>query len=59
MVVDSGVRQVAVFNDATHTSVDRREPGTLVGLVRHGQSEGNVNGSWQGRTDGPLTDEGR
>jgi broad specificity phosphatase PhoE len=59
IVVEDGVRQIRVFNDATHTVVDRSEPGTLLGLVRHGESEGNVLGAWQGRTDGPLTDEGR
>ncbi|HMG41301.1 MAG TPA: histidine phosphatase family protein [Acidimicrobiales bacterium] len=32
---------------------------TRVLLVRHGQSEWNVSGRWQGQTDPPLTDLGR
>ncbi len=28
-------------------------------VVRHGQSEWNAIGRWQGRADPPLTDEGR
>ena len=28
-------------------------------VVRHGQSEWNASGRWQGRADPPLTDEGR
>ena len=59
IVVEDGVRQIRVFNDATHTAVDRSDPGALLGLVRHGESEGNVGDAWQGTTDGPLTEEGR
>jgi broad specificity phosphatase PhoE len=34
-------------------------PATRVLLVRHGQSEWNLTGRWQGQTDPPLTDLGR
>lgn len=34
-------------------------PATRVLLVRHGQSEWNLSGRWQGQTDPPLTDLGR
>lgn len=50
-----------VFNDATHTG-RHLEPGdgaTMVALVRHGETEANVEGRWQGITDGPLTEQGR
>lgn len=32
---------------------------TVLTLVRHGQTEDNAEGRWQGRRDGPLTAEGR
>ena len=34
-------------------------PPTRVLLVRHGQSEWNAEGRWQGQADPPLTDLGR
>ena len=54
--------QLTMFNDATHLaepSVQFIPEGRTVTLFRHGQSEGNVAGRWQGRTDGALTDLGR
>jgi broad specificity phosphatase PhoE len=57
-----GEKQVEVFNDATHLPAVPRQfgpEGTVVSLFRHGQSEANVNGRWQGRTDSPLTALGR
>ena len=50
-----------VFNDAGHAGgPDRPDPpGTLVALVRHGETEGNIEGRWQGLTDGALTVRGR
>jgi broad specificity phosphatase PhoE len=35
------------------------QPPTRVLLVRHGQSEWNAEGRWQGQADPPLTDLGR
>jgi probable phosphoglycerate mutase len=35
------------------------QPVTRILLVRHGQSEWNLTGRWQGQTDPPLTDLGR
>jgi probable phosphoglycerate mutase len=57
-----GDTQINVFNDATHLSAVPRQfgpQGTAVSLFRHGQSEANVAGRWQGRTDSPLTPLGR
>lgn len=57
-----GTMQVVVFNDATHLvelPTQFGPEGTLVSLYRHGQSEANLEGRWQGRTDSPLTPLGR
>ena len=61
-VDDLGLPQLTVFNDATHLeepSVQFTPQGRTVTVFRHGQSVGNVEGRWQGRTDGALTDVGR
>lgn len=61
-VDDDGKPQLTMFNDATHLvepSVQFMPQGQTVTVFRHGQSEGNVTGRWQGRTDGALTDVGR
>ena len=53
---------VAVYNDATHLpDAPLRLEGaeTHLVLVRHGETEANVAGRWQGHADGPLTAEGR
>lgn len=50
-----------VFNDARHASVvtgDEDENGMPIALIRHGETQANVEGRWHGRTDGPLTDHG-
>ncbi len=57
-----GTMQVVVFNDATHLvefPTQFGPKGTMVSLYRHGQSEANLEGRWQGRTDSPLTALGR
>jgi broad specificity phosphatase PhoE len=52
-------RTLHSFNDATHL---REAPapgtGTVVGLVRHGETTANLEGRWAGSTDAPLTDRG-
>jgi probable phosphoglycerate mutase len=56
-----GEGQLAVFNDASHLDdvpVQFGPNGSVVTLFRHGQSEGNVLGRWQGRSDSPLTEYG-
>jgi broad specificity phosphatase PhoE len=61
-IFPDGEKQIEVFNDATHLSGVPRQfgpQGTVVSLFRHGQSEANVTGRWQGRTDSPLTALGR
>jgi probable phosphoglycerate mutase len=60
--VNSNGRQLAVFNDATHLpgSPVRADAGsTHIYLIRHGETEANVAGRWQGQQDGVLTYEGR
>lgn len=34
-------------------------PQTTLLVVRHGETQANVSGSWQGSTDSPLTERGR
>ncbi|MEZ5176307.1 MAG: histidine phosphatase family protein [Acidimicrobiia bacterium] len=57
-----GERRIHTFNDATHLDHTTQQFGP-VGLratfIRHGQSEGNVAGTWDSTTDSPLTDLGR
>lgn len=52
-------RELHSFNDATHL---REAPppgnGTVVGLVRHGETTANLEGRWAGTTDAPLTERG-
>ncbi len=60
-VFEDGNLQLTVFNDASHLdSVPRQfgPSGTQVTLFRHGQTEGNVNARWQGRSDSALTELG-
>ncbi len=60
-LVDGTDPELRVFNDSTHLlgAPVRADPGaTHVVLVRHGESVGNREGRWQGRTGGELTSEG-
>jgi probable phosphoglycerate mutase len=57
---DDERRRVTVYNDASHLDgnfVDSGLPTAL--LVRHGQTDANVDGRWQGRGPGVLTEHGR
>lgn len=58
--VEGERRTLRVFNDAVHAVVPAHpdETGPLVTLIRHGETEANVAGRWQGRTDGALTERG-
>ncbi|MEN8240112.1 MAG: histidine phosphatase family protein [Actinomycetota bacterium] len=59
---DDGSRQIAVFNDATHLNEHPTQfgpAGTTVSIFRHGQTEANLEGRWQGRTNSPLTPQGQ
>lgn len=49
------------FNDASHTDAAAHpdERGPIVALVRHGETFANLDGRWQGITDGALTARGR
>lgn len=61
MVIDDGWAHLQVLNDARHAPVvtgheDAR--AVPVALVRHGETEANVDGRWHGHTDGALTPRG-
>jgi broad specificity phosphatase PhoE len=52
-------RALHSFNDATHLrEAPPPGPGTVVGLVRHGETTANLEGRWAGTTDAPLTERG-
>jgi broad specificity phosphatase PhoE len=59
--IDGDHFQVAAFNDTSH--LNGRHPGfmgdTQVVLIRHGQTESNLESRWQGRQEGKLTAVGR
>lgn len=60
-VGDDGDAQLAVFNDGSHLAelpTQFGPDGNVVSLFRHGQTEGNVAGRWQGRSDSSLTELG-
>lgn len=57
-----GTAQVHVFNDASHLTERPNmfgSEGTTISLFRHGQTEANAKGVWQGSKDSPLTPAGR
>lgn len=58
--LNGDLRRISVLNDATHvaTAPPAAEGDTVVALVRHGESQANVEQRWQGIADGPLTDRG-
>ena len=54
--------QLSVFNDATHLPeppVRAEEGATHVVLARHGETVANIEGRWQGQSEGELTSNGR
>lgn len=58
---ESGLRELRVFNDASHLGGDHlghAVDGPPVILTRHGETEANREGRWQGQTHGVLTEEG-
>lgn len=61
-ITDGGERRLDVFNDATHLDGAHKPFGSVgqqATFVRHGQSVGNVAGTWDSTTDTPLTDLGK
>ena len=60
IVVDDAGWGVAVFNDTAHLGAPEPSDGeAVVALVRHGETAANLDGRWQGTTNGPLTRRGR
>jgi broad specificity phosphatase PhoE len=58
--IDERGRRLLTYNDAVHLrEVASPGNGTLVALIRHGETVANVEGRWAGSTDAPLTDAGR
>lgn len=64
--VDGAQMRVLRYNDATHLgavtgwAAERLEVGdTVAALIRHGETDANRTGTWQGRTDGGLSSAGR
>ncbi len=58
---EDGESQLTVFNDATHldhVTAQFGPEGRFVTLVRHGETEGNLVGVWQGHSDSALTETG-
>jgi broad specificity phosphatase PhoE len=54
--------RIAVFsyNDDLHLDGDASRPGgTLLRLIRHGETEANIERRWRGRGESPLTATGR
>jgi broad specificity phosphatase PhoE len=61
----SGLQRIASFNDTGHLGPrplaveDARAGGSaVVALIRHGRTAANVDGRWQGRSDGGLDEVG-
>ena len=65
LVVHDDSISMPVYNDDTHlghtpTPFFGHDPGdTQMFLLRHGQTNGNLESRWQGHQDGRLNDEGR
>ncbi len=58
--LDGGRAQLAVLNDTAHLDGDAAgHPDPTITLIRHGETEANAAGRWQGITDGELTAAGR
>ena len=66
VVASAGETRLVRYNDAAHLGAVAgwagsrlRDGGTVLGLVRHGQTAANSSGHWQGQTDNGLNDLGR
>lgn len=64
--VSDDMMRVLRYNDSTHlgsvTGWARERLGagnTVAALIRHGETDANRTGTWQGRTDGGLSETGR
>jgi probable phosphoglycerate mutase len=55
-----GDHQVLSFNDSSHTTVTPHPQivGPVVALIRHAQTQANLDGRYQGTGEGLLTEEG-
>lgn len=55
-----GYADVYTYNDDLHLNGDAARPsGTRLRLIRHGQTEANLEHRWWGRGETPLTEAGR
>lgn len=54
---DRGLR-LGSYNDFGHIDDPESPEGSLLSLIRHGQTADNVVGAWSGRTDTPLDEVG-
>ena len=57
-ILSPGSFHLQVYNDARHAGLGAVHAGS-VALVRHAETQANLEGRWYGRTDGPLSDGGR
>lgn len=60
VLAEGGSRRLRTINDARHLGAGPAAgpSGTVIGLVRHGESEANRRDVWHGVTDGPLSERG-
>lgn len=60
LVLNETHREVAVYNDFGHLTERAGDPdgATQIVLIRHGQTQANLQHRWQGQSDWGLTDDG-
>ena len=60
ILLDGAGAHLQIYNDDVHLNGDAVRPGgTRVDLIRHGQTEANLQHRWWGRGETPLTARGR
>ncbi len=60
IVVDEHGPRLQIYNDDLHLDGNATRPdGTRVHLIRHGETEANLQHRWWGRGETPLTERGR
>jgi len=58
--IEGDLRRALVISDARHIEAvpSPDEQGAVIALVRHGETEANLTGVWQGNSEGTLTGRG-